>query len=135
MFSEEVKLAFGLDMSGFGEKINFAPWIGTPRALTLLRAVADDSVFELVVVVVAESEVVVLESLGVGGVSFLVVIFGTLIFGIEGNCPIAGSVRNVANAITAIRISDDDLVIRYSPLSSEVGGVKGRQEFSLILPN
>ena len=112
MFSAEVKEVFGFERSGLFEKINFAPEIGTPRTLLLPRAGEGDSEFELAV------SVFVSVLVGVAAGSGLVTL-GTLIFGIEGNCPIAGWTRNEVTAITAIRVSDDDLVItKQSPLKA-----------------
>jgi len=113
MFSAEVKVVFGFEPSGLLEKINFAPEIGTPRTVSSRRAGDDES----------ELEVAGSELLGVAGASGLVT-FGTLIFGIEGNCPIAGWERNEVTAITAITINDDDLVIdkTFSSQNYKLGG-------------
>src|SRR5688500_4311489 len=111
MYSEDVNVVFGFDPSGLLEKVTRAPGIGIPR--TLPRGCDDESEFE----VIDESEFEVTGSglAGVAGASCLGT-FGTLIFGIViVNWPIAGSVRNEAIAIAAIRISDDDLVMKYSP--------------------
>jgi hypothetical protein len=105
MFSEELKLVFGFDPSGLFEKVILAPEIGTPRTSPPVRGDDDDSELEMA----PGSDVVVV--LLAGGSSFF--IFGTLIFGtVIVNCPIAGCVRNEVTAITAIRIRDDDLVIK-----------------------
>src|SRR5688500_20096880 len=101
MFSEEVKVVFGLDPSGLFEKIILAPGIGTPRTFLLPRG--SDAM--------SEFDVPGSGLFGEAGASFLVV-FGTLIFGIViVNWPIAGTVRNEATAIAAISIRDDDLVM------------------------
>jgi len=102
MYSDELKLLFGFEPSGLFEKVIFAPEIGAPRTLSSRWPGDDESEFE----VVTGLSVVV----GLAGASFLG-IFGILIFGIV-NWATAGAAKKEAIAIAAIRISDDDLVIK-----------------------
>ena len=114
-------MVFGFEPSGLLEKVIYAPGIGIPR--TLPRGCDDESEFEIT----DESEFEVPGSglFGVAGASFFGT-FGTLTFGIViVNCPIAGRVKNDANARTAIRIRDDDLVIKHSPQNFKLGGQAG----------
>jgi hypothetical protein len=128
MFSADVKVVFGFDPSGLLEKVILAPAIGTPRTVSFPRADDDESEFDVVTGSVL---------FGVEGASVVLGAFGTLIFGIViVNCPTAGCVRNEVTAMAAIRIRDDDLVIKKdSPQSFKFDGWSGGEYFSLILVN
>jgi hypothetical protein len=92
--------------------------MGTPRTVSFPRADDDESEFDVVTGSVL---------FGVEGASVVLGVFGTLIFGIViVNCPTAGCVRNEVNAMAAIRIRDDDLVIRNILLKTfNLGGQAG----------
>jgi hypothetical protein len=112
-------VVFGFEPSGLFEKIILAPEIGTPRTPAPFAPREDESEFEGI----DESGFEVSEPVfvGVAGVSFLGT-FGTLTFGIViVNWLIAGWVRNEVTAMAAIRISDDDLVMKYSPRNLMLG--------------
>ena len=112
MNSEDVKVVFGLEPSGLFEKVILAPGIGIPRTFPPLEPADDMPEFE----VTGESGLEVTGSglFGVAGASFFG-IFGTLTFGIViVNWPIAGSAKNKPTATATIRISVDDLFIKFS---------------------
>ena len=119
MYSEEVKLVFGFDPSGLFEKVIFAPDIGVPRTLVSPLELEDESEFE----VTGSALVGVLVVFGFAGASVLG-IFGILIFG-SVNWATAGWLTNEVTAIAAIRISDDDLVMKHSPQNFKLGGQVG----------
>ena len=110
MYSDEAKLVFGFEPSAAFEKVILAPPIGLPR--TLLSEVADDADDADGT---DDSDVALPASVlvGAGVVSFFG-IFGSVTFGSEGNCPIAGSVKNDATAIAAIS-TNVDLIITIPP--------------------
>src|SRR6185436_7163207 len=113
MYSEDVKVVFGFEPSGLFENVIFAPGIGLPRTSSL-EAADDDSDVRLIGSALFVVEV---ELVGVGaGVSFLVIL-GSVIFGIDGNCPAADWATNDATATAAISMNDD-LAINNSPLNA-----------------
>lgn len=94
-------MVLGFEPSGLFEKVILAPRIGTPRTLPAPEAGDDES-----------EEDVIGSGLSGVGVASVFGTFGTLIFGIViVNWPVAGWVRNKANARAAITMSDDDLVM------------------------
>jgi hypothetical protein len=99
MVSDEVKLVFGFEPSGLFENVILAPAMGTPRAPS--SAAGDD-----------ESDVAAPRSELLGGsAGSVLVIFGIVIFGSDGNCPTAGMVKSDA-AATAAMSTNTDLAIK-----------------------
>jgi len=102
MYSEDVNIVFGFEPSGLFEKVIFAPAIGIPRVPSS-RTLEDAP--EL-----GSPSVPCSVGVAVAGVSAFVT-FGIVIFGRDGNCPAAGSIKNDAIATAAIRINDEDLAM------------------------